>query len=156
MKEQLFCPYPVLSPYSTSVSKALMSIFRRKQHQEQKKYNMILARYKPWSPGLQQSIPSHISVLFSIVNGFMHPSELWATFAEAQHVTVLAVLMEGQQKVLCNLPGRKLFPLMTWLVLDNIEKKEAFLHSPNACSPWGTCHLTFSSHRLCSAGCNKS
>lgn len=71
---------------------------------------MVLAQYKPWSPGLQQGITSLISLLFSIINGFTHPSQLWATFAEAQHVMVLALLMEGQGKVLCNLPGRKFFP----------------------------------------------
>lgn len=148
MKEQLFCPYLVSSPYSTSVSKVLMSIFRRSSIRNKKRYNMVLAQYSPWSLGFQQSITSPISLLFSIVNGFTHPGQLWAMFAEAQHVMVLAPLMEGQEKVLCNPPGRKLFPLMTWQVLDSIEKREAFLLPPNGCSPWEMCPLTFSSHQL--------
>lgn len=98
--------------------------------------------------GLQQSITSHVSLVFSIINIFTYRRQLCATFEEAEHVAILVLLMKGREKVLCGLPGRKLFSLMYWQVLNSIEKGEPFLPPPNTCSPWETWRLTFSSDQL--------
>lgn len=100
------------------------------------------------TPSLQQSITSHISLVFSIINVFTHHRQLCATSGEAEHVAILALLMEGREKVLCDLPGGKLLTLMCWQVLDSIEKRRPFLLPPNTCSPWEMCCLTFSSDQL--------